>query len=171
MKAGKPSYVSKSHATRHGVSANLCNALVKMINPVPALDISLAWALTLPMPTTREADRFANDDVRILRQAARSFRDQELLSDVRLVGLVQRLESNEVDTGGTMTLRAPIRGNPPRVTADLNYLDYHQALRAHSSGLRVVAEGTLKRAGQGWNLMNPRIAEVIENETEQEECL
>ena len=158
-------------ATRHGVSANLCNALIKMINPVPALDISLAWALTLPMPTTREAVRFANDDVRILRQAARSFRDQELLSDVRLVGLVQRLESNEVDTGGTMTLRAPIRGNPQRVTADLNYLDYHQALQAHSSGLRVVAEGTLKRAGQGWNLMNPRIAEVIENETEREEYL
>ena len=70
-----------------------------------------------------------------------------------------------------MTLRASIRGSHQRVTADLNYLDYHRALRAHSSGLQVVAEGTLKRAGQGWNLMNPRIAEVIENETDREEYL
>ena len=162
---------SFSGATRHGVSANLCNALVKMIKPVPAVDISLAWALTLPMSTTREAIRFANDEVPVLRQAARSFRDQELLSDVRLVGLVQRLESDAIDTGGTMTLRASIRGSHQRVTADLNYLDYHQALRAHSSGLWVVAEGTLKRVGQGWNLLNPRVAEVIDNETEREEYL
>ena len=155
-------------AVRHGVNANLCNALVKMTNPVPAVDISLSWARTLPMPTTRQVTRFSNDDVPVLRQAARWLRDQEFLSDVRFVGVVQRLESNKIETGGRMTLRASIRGNPHRVTADLNYLDYHRALEAHSLGLRVVAEGTLRRVGQGWNLLNPRVVDVVTDESEPE---
>ena len=155
-------------AVRHGVNANLCSALVKMTSPVPAVDISLDWARTLPMSTTRQAARFSNDDVPTLRRAARSLREQEFLPDVRFVGVVQRLESDRIEMGGRMTLRASIRGNYQRVTADLHYSDYHQALEAHSRGLSVVAEGTLRRVGQGWNLLNPRVMGVIANDSERE---
>ena len=159
---------SFSGAVEHGVNANLCNSLVKMVNPIPALDISLAWARTLPMPKTREVIRFFNNDVPVLRQAARSLREQEFLPDMHFIGVVQRLESDEVEMGGRMTLRASIRGNHQRVTADLNYSDYHRALQAHSSGLSVVAEGTLRRVGQGWNLLNPRVVDLIANDDEPE---
>ena len=90
---------------------------------------------------------------------------QSTAFDRRFAGAPFDALLQEVDCGGNMPLSDGIRHT------DLNYLDYHQALRAHSSGLRVGAEGTLKRAGQVWNLMNPRIAEVIENETEREEYL
>ena len=34
-----------------GVSANLCEALVRIIEPFPTLDIGVSWAQTRPMPT------------------------------------------------------------------------------------------------------------------------
>lgn len=57
-----------------GVSANLCEALVTLIEPFPTLDISVVWARTRPMKTGRETIRFAKDDAPILRAVARSFR-------------------------------------------------------------------------------------------------
>ena len=148
-------------AVGSGVNANLCNALVKMINPVPALDVNLTWARTLPMTTTREVIRFANDDVPVLREAARSFRDHESRRDTRLVGVVQRLESDEIERGGTMTMSTLIDGKHRPVAAVLNQFDYRRALQAHSGRLRIIAEGTLRRAGQRWTLLDPSIAEVL----------
>jgi hypothetical protein len=148
-------------ALGNGVNANLCNALVRMINPVPALDVNLTWARTLPVADTREVIRFANDDVPVLRNAARSFRDHEFLRGTRLTGVVQRLESDEIERGGTMTMSAPIGERHRRVTAVLNQFDYRRALQAHSARLRIIAEGTLRRAGQQWTLLDPSIVEVL----------
>ena len=59
-----------------GVSANLCEALVTLIEPFPTLDISVVWARTRPIETGRETIRFAKDDAPILREVARSFRQE-----------------------------------------------------------------------------------------------
>ena len=52
-----------------GVSANLCEALVDLIEPFPALDISITWARTFQMSTPRQTVSFTGDDVPILRAA------------------------------------------------------------------------------------------------------
>ena len=59
-----------------GVSANLCEALVTLIEPFPTLDIGIVWARTRPMEAGRETVRFAKDNASILREVARSFRFQ-----------------------------------------------------------------------------------------------
>ena len=59
-----------------GVSANLCEALVTLIEPFPTLDIGIVWARTRPMEAGRATVRFAKDDASILREVARSFRFQ-----------------------------------------------------------------------------------------------
>ncbi len=59
-----------------GASANLCEALVQLISPFPALAISLVWARTRPIQTVRDTFRFNEAEVPILREAARSFREQ-----------------------------------------------------------------------------------------------
>ena len=66
-----------SKAVASGVSANLCEALVKLIEPFSILDISLVWARTHPMSTARNVVRFASHDAPILREAARALRDRE----------------------------------------------------------------------------------------------
>ena len=73
-----------SVAVARGVSANLCEALVRLIEPFLTLDISLVWARTHPMSTPRNVVRFASHDAPILHKAARSFREREPRPDVFL---------------------------------------------------------------------------------------
>lgn len=70
------SAIQKVTKRTNGVSANLCEALVTLIEPFPTLDISVVWARTRPLETGRETIRFAKDDAPILREVARSFRQE-----------------------------------------------------------------------------------------------
>lgn len=153
-----------SEAVRQGTSANLCEALVTLIEPFPTLDISLTWARTRPMNAARTVIRFASGDAPILREAARSFRDREPQPDVCLVGLVQRLKRDEWETDGTITLRAYVDERIQSVTAVLKRSDYEQAIHAHKTKAPVVLKGELERFGQRWRLLNPSLADVILNE-------
>ena len=155
-----------SEAVSSGVSANLCEALVKLIEPFSILDINLVWARTHPMSTARNVIRFASHDVPILREAARSFRDREPRFDTYLFGVVQRLKRYEMDTEGTIALRASIDGQNQAVVADLRQSDYERAIQAHKTKSPLVMEGDLERIGQRWKLLNARIADVILSEDE-----
>ena len=158
-----------SEAVARGVSVNLCEALVKLIEPFPTLDISLVWARTHPMNTARNVVRFAAHDAPILRQVARSFREREPRPDICLFGVVQRLKRYETDTEGTIALRASINGQNQEVVAVLKQSDYERAIWAHKTKSPLVMEGDLERAGQRWRLLNPRIADVILNEDAPDE--
>ena len=152
-----------------GSSANLCEALAQMIEPFSSLDVSMTWARTRPMKSPRDTVRFSRDDVPILREAARSFRNREPKLDVRLFGSVQRLKRDDSETDGTVTLRASVDGKSQSVTAVLNPSDYNRAIEAHQKRAPVIAEGDLDRFGQRWHLVNPRITEVIMDDLTEEE--
>lgn len=158
-----------SAAVALGVSANLCEALAKLIKPFLTLDISLVWARTHPMSTPRNVVRFASHDAPILHKAARSFREREPRPDIRLFGVVQRLKRAETDTKGTIALRASINGQNQVVVAVLKQSDYERAIQAHETKSSLVMEGDLERTGQRWRLLNPRIADVILNEDAPDE--
>ena len=148
-------------AVSGGASANLCEALVQMIEPFPAVDVSVTWARTRPMPVAHSRVRFAKDGVPILREAARSFRNREPQNDVRLFGYVQMLRRDDSETDGTVTLHASVQGRTQSVTAVLNQSDYNRAIGAHREKEPVIVEGDLERFWQRWRLSNPRIVEVI----------
>ena len=150
-----------SQAVDEGASANLCEALVRLIEPFPALDVTLTWARTHPVNTAREVVRFAKGDAPILREAARLFRDRGPRPDVRFVGFVHRLKRDEREVDGTITLRAYIDEQILSVVAVLSQSDYERAIQAHKEKALVVAEGDLERFGQRWHLQNPRITAVI----------
>ena len=152
-----------SEAVARGVSANLCEALVKLIEPFSTLDISLVWARTHPMSTARNVVHFDAHDAPILREAARSFRDREPRPGICLFGVVQRLKRGETDTEGTIALWASIDGQNQAVVAVLKQSDYERAIQAHETKSPLVIEGDLERTGQRWRLLNPRIADVILN--------
>ena len=151
-------------SVNYGVSANLCEALATLTEALPALDISVVWARTWPQDETRTATRFAAHDAPVLREAGRAFRSREPQPGVVLVGLVQRLTRDEMDTEGTVTLRTSINGSNQSVVTILPQSDYHRAIEAHKKKAPVVMRGDLERAGQRWRLLNPSILDVIVND-------
>ena len=147
-----------------GVSANLCEALDKMIEPFSTLDVSFVWARTRPLLKAREVIHFSNDDAPILREAARAFRQRGPRLDESLVGFVNILSRKEDEDDGKIRLKTEIDGKSQSVNAILSQSEYARALKAHKEKATVIAEGDLERVGQRWTLLNARIKTIISNE-------
>lgn len=147
-----------------GVSANLCESLARLVDPFPALDISVAWARTRPISPPRAVFRFARADAPILSEAARRFRGREPQPDTHLFGTVQRLRREEEEAGGTIYLRTPIDGKNRSVAVVLKRSDYDRAVQAHKEKLPMILQGDLERSGQRWRLLNPHIDAIIDDE-------
>ena len=158
-----------SRAVTRGVSANLCEALVDLIEPFPALDISITWARTYRMSTPRQTVSFTGDDAPILRAAAQSFRSREPQPDVRLTGSVHILRRDESERDGTVTIRAPVNGTVRSVQAVLTQSDYHRAIQAHEERASVIFTGDLRQTGRRWHLHGPRIVAVISDADDPED--
>ncbi len=151
-----------------GVSANLCEALVRIIEPFPALDIKVSWARTRPT-TTSGTVRFGQSDAALLREAARLLRERAPKPDMRLHGFVRILERGEKEVDGTIRLRTEIDGQRQSVTAVLEQADYECAVQAHGDRVPVVLLGDLERAGQRWKLLNARIEDVLRDDGQEPE--
>ena len=150
-------------AVTHGVSANLCEALVQLVEPFSSLDIGVSWACTRSSTIPGAPVRFGRADAPILREAARSFRDRAPRPDVRLYGFVGRLERAREDEDGTISLTTQIDDQRRSVAAVLEKRDYERALHAHRDRAVVVLTGDLERIGQRWRLLNPTLSEVIQD--------
>ena len=152
-----------------GVSANLCDALVKLIGPFPTLEISVAWALTRPVDPPRREFRFANADAAVLCEAARRLRNRAPQPDARLFGTVQRLMRDEDETNETIHVRTWIDGENRSVAVVLGKAEYDRAIQAHRERMPVVLQGDLERSGRRWRLLDARIDAIIDDEESSEE--
>ena len=149
-----------------GVSANLCEALVRIIEPFSTLDVGVSWARTRPMKASGTVIRFGQADTAVLREAARSFRDRAPRPDVRVFGSVQRLKRDDAETGGNIALRTSIDGRDQSIVIILESFDYERAIQAHRAKAPIIMEGDLERAGQRWRLLNARVVGIISTEDE-----
>ena len=151
-------------AVAAGVSANLCEALVRLVEPFPTLDVGVSWAQTRPVATASNVVRFGQADAALLREAARSLRDRAPRPDVDLYGFVRLLTRGEEDDDGIIGLATKIDGQPQSVKVVLERVDYERAIRAHHDRVPVVLNGDLDRMGQRWRLLNPRLTGVIRDD-------
>lgn len=143
------------NAISSGTSANLCGALADMAAPFEALDVSLTWALTRPLPDTGAVTRFefATDDVCILREAARAMRERRVEADVQLTATIEGLRRQDCE----VTLRTRLDGIARSVVAHVTKADYECAIDLHKGNAKVVLTGDLERSGGRCRLLNPRI--------------
>ena len=138
-----------------GVSANLCEALVKLIEPFPSLDIGVGWARTNPM--TAHRSHFEREDKDIILEAAQDLRARRPRPDTKLHGQVHRLIRKEEEDYRNIHLLTKIDGRRYSVAARLSPLDYEIAVQAHKDKSRMTLKGDLGRVGQRWHLHNARV--------------
>ena len=151
-------------AVAQGVSANLCEALVRLVEPFPTLDVGVSWAQTRPLAISSNVVRFGQADAALLREAARSLRDRAPRPDVNLYGFVRLLKRGEEDDDGIIGLATTIDGQQHSVKVVLERVDYERAIQAHHDRAPVVLNGDLDRMGQRWRLLNPRLTGVIRDD-------
>ena len=157
-----------SRMVEKGVSANLCDALVRLIGPFPTLDIGVSWAQTRPARLPEATVRFGKVDSPILQEAVRRFQDQAPREGIRLHGFVQRLKRSETEYDGTICLRAHIEGRERAVDTVLAQSDYEKAVQAHGDKAMVTLKGDLEHRSQRWRLLNAQVESVLHNRSEEE---
>ena len=151
-------------AVESGVSANLCEALVQLVGPYPKVDVSVSWAVSRPVDQGRTTLSFFKDDVPVLQQVARRFREAGPRPEQRIFGKVVRLARNDQMVDGTVTVRALIDGRAQSIMVVLNQTDYDKAINAHKGMVVVGLEGDLERVATKWHLRNPKVIDVITDE-------
>lgn len=156
-------------AVSKGISANMCEALAKLIGPFPTLEVRLSWALTRQSKYPMWNISFASDTVPILSHAAVVFREREPKQDTTLSGFVKHLTRAESETDGTITLQASIDGSTRSVKTVLKQTDYERAVRAHERKAIVTIIGDLERIGQRWHILNAKLAAVVNYDDETDE--
>lgn len=151
-------------ATNSGVSANLCDALVKIIDSFPTLDVNVSCARIRPDIAPNQNFRFGTNDAPLLQQLARVFREHAPRPDVHLHGYVRLLNRGEDEEDGRIRLNTYFDEKQLSVTALLECRDYERAVQAHKDKAWVTLSGDLERTGQRWRLLNPRLDHVLRRE-------
>jgi hypothetical protein len=147
-----------------GVSANLCDALVKLQEGTGASSIRLqmSWAATASRPTTVPPRVIIPAALMpIIGEAGAFLRATHPQPDYILQGRVSRLERLQRSRSGEITIVADISGRSRLIQVDLRPEDYKVALEAHSREWHVRCEGTLIREGRSWTLRDYRNFRII----------
>ncbi len=151
-------------ATKSGVSANLCEALDKILSSFSTLDVCVSWAQIRPNTRPNRTIRFGVKDAPLLQHVAQIFREHAPQPDIELPGHVQLLKRRENEEDGTIRLNTFVDEKQHLVTALLERQDYEQAVQAHRDKAMVVLSGDLERTGQRWRLWNPSLKRVLSQE-------
>ncbi len=106
-----------------GVSANLCEALVKLIKPFRAMHIGVWWAPIRPRTVAQSVVSFVRADAPILGAAARTLRDRAPRPDEELLGWVRALKRDPEDEVGAIRLATTVDGQKASVAAGLTQRD------------------------------------------------
>ncbi|MFC7334630.1 hypothetical protein [Rhodocista pekingensis] len=158
---------------RHGVSANLCEALAKLVGVGGTVDLGITWAKVRP-PRPDDAKGplkvdFGRSAAGLLQEAARQFRVREPLPDQELTGWVVRLTRRPEDALGSALVNVMIDGRPRSIRIEgLSDRDYGVVMAAHGDRKAISFEGDLHRRNRAQEVRNARNFAIVEG-TEDEE--
>ena len=151
-----------------GVSANLCDAVARLIEQSNGLEVSVSWAKTRPTPESRRSIRFSESDAGTLKEAARTFLAREPRSDIKLFGSVHKLTRDKYEIDGQVTFKVDMDGKSQSVGSVLDQNNYSVAIRAHAARNPVIVTGDLERIKQRWRITNATVRELISDEDDAE---
>ena len=158
-------------AVGSGVSANLCDAVGRLIEQSNGLEVSVSWARTRPTPERRTSILFSESDAGTFKEAARTFRAREPRPDVQLFGSVHKLIRGEHEIEGQVTFKVDMNGRTQSVVSVLDQGNYSVAIRAHEARNPVVVRGDLERIGQRWRVTNAAVRELASDDDDVDESV
>ena len=154
-----------------GVSANLCEALARVLEETPAevFEAEFSWSSNRPIPAgVPSKTTFPREAAPVFREAAREIRSHAPVPDFQVAGFPITLTARDdksASEGGTIAVMAMVDDRPRKVEIDLGPADYALAIEAHGRGSAIQLEGELARRGRGYVLTNYRHVEVLDDET------
>ena len=155
--AGQAHVNSFLETVQRGVSANLCDALVKIAGRQQrGFSVTFGWAPVEPVHGLAVTIDFEDRVIPVLSQAAELMRTAEEYGHGLVQGQVVRLQRQSDRGPGRVVVRGFVGQGPRRVAIDLDAEAYDQAILAHQQGLRIAVEGRLVREGSFWMLQDPR---------------
>ena len=152
-------------AVQSGVSANYCDALMRLLEEEDGRDVTLSFSWAGARPVHADAPSriaFSRTDAEVLRVAARYLKERAPISGFELLGAVTRLQSAAPTAGGEVTIAGLVDGGIRQVVVGLDGDDYQRAVQAHHQELEVSIEGELVREGRSYRLGNPRMFAIVE---------
>ena len=148
-----------------GVSADLCNALAKAIEPYDAVDIRLDWAGEFSVADRREVFSFTKDESARLSKAAKVLKEKT--ADLRAMdhfpGYIRQLNrpKHSVAGSGTVILETFVDGRRAAIRCELSGHDYGRAVQAHREKVNVLMSGKLRSKGRQRTLTDCTIERVF----------
>jgi hypothetical protein len=155
---------------QQGVSANLCDAVVELLDASAAdsVRVGVSFAGCRPHRSVDPAQVvFTSDTISVLRDAAKQLRARSKVTDSEIIGTVVKLDRPSPELPGEVTVHGVIDGRRRSVRIALEREDYETALGAHRDGRWLSCVGDLVREGRGWCLRNPRELHIEADDEER----
>jgi hypothetical protein len=148
-----------------GLSANLCEALIKLAGEKSRLDGRLAlrvrWALTRPTGERATTVEIERGEISRLHEIAEILKRIEPIPDATVRGPVVRLAREPGEEHGRIEIHADIDGRTKLVRILVDLSDYQLAWTAHVGDREIAATGVLERAGKVRELTNVTRLDVV----------
>ncbi len=138
-------------AVPKGVSADLCDAIVRLGEPeaIGGLRFDFAWAPALPQTGfTPPSVKFPRDLLPPLREASERFRRRDTFARYHLVGNVTRLARQEGSADGIVTIEGRVGDQVRPVRIELSNDRYDVAIVAHREHRMISCFGDIAREGR-----------------------
>lgn len=146
---------------KHGVSANLCDAVAGLAKRGEGIEIDLFWAPVRPSTVRDYHYQFSENSADILTEAARTFRRDEPSFGEPIVAQVVRLEREPEEFDGKATLLYIRDGHPTRLRVEFEKSVYNNVIRAFQGRDPIRLDGDIYRIGNVYELRNPRNLTVL----------
>ena len=146
-------------AVQWGVSANLCEAIVKIshVSIDEGIDVAIAWSPSrMVAAETPHRIRLQGDAIPLIEEAGRLFRETSPVDDFELQGAVIGLHRLEGAPIGRIPVSGFVHSQARKVLMDLAEPDYSKAIAAHEQEAIVICTGELVKQGRSYRLQNPR---------------
>lgn len=147
-----------------GVSANLCDAIVRLFNATPSAEfnVSISWSKSRPStlgPVYQTT--LSSDFIPVIAEASRLFKEIAPEDDFELLGFVERLDRATGMDSGHVAVNTVIEERMRRVGIELRGSDYRTAVTAHAESQPISCTGDLVKMGRSYELHNPRDFQLV----------
>jgi len=154
-------------AVEKGASANMCDALAGFSGNSRGRSFKLSIEpASGGMFAESESYKFYFNarDVRLLGVAAGYYRDNYILNDTVIRGMVKRLDRIPGAEAGSITIATQlIGGQDKNVSVELNGEDYVEAIHAHEAKVVVECRGEVHVSPRSAKLLNPSGFKIFRN--------